>query len=106
MAAAEIVLSHYDRQTSQEQNRSYYKTEFLIEYTGEDGQPCTYERRYDLGDNDGGLVAHVRLSERSSRNTALLRSIRAPKRPGKKLLRFWPSQISWSGTPRLGRSSA
>ena len=60
VAAAEIILSHYDRQASQEQNSGYYKTKFLIEYTGEDGQPRTYEGRYDLGDNDGGLVAHVR----------------------------------------------
>ena len=60
VAAAEIILSHYDRQASQEENSGYYKTKFLIEHTGEDGQPRTYEGRYDLGDNDGGLVAHVR----------------------------------------------
>lgn len=26
----------------------------------ENGEPSTYEGRYDLGDNDGGLVAHIR----------------------------------------------
>lgn len=58
--AAEIILSHYDREAAQDEERGYYKTKFLIEYTGRDGQPHTYEGRYDLGDNDGGLVEHIR----------------------------------------------
>lgn len=64
VAAAEIVLRHFDEQRAQqnaaEGHGGYDKTSFLIEYTGESGEPSTYEGRYDLGDNDGGMIAHIR----------------------------------------------
>lgn len=59
VAAAEIVLKHFDEQAAAE-NRGYDKTDFVIHYTGDDGEPSTYSGRYDLGDNDGGMIAHIR----------------------------------------------
>lgn len=54
VAAAEIVLSHFDRERAErnaaEGHGGYYKTSFVIEYTDESGEPSTYEGRYDLGD--------------------------------------------------------
>lgn len=60
VAAADIILTHYDRETAADGERGYYKTKFVVEYTGPDGEPATYEGRYDLGDDDGGLVQHIR----------------------------------------------
>lgn len=64
VAAAEIVLKHYDEQRAAENAADdcggYDKTSFSIEYAGEDGKPCSYEGRYDLGDDEGGLIAHIR----------------------------------------------
>lgn len=64
VAAAEIILKHYDEQRAAENAESgcggYDKTKFLIHYTDESGEAGTYEGRYDLGDNDGGLIAHIR----------------------------------------------
>lgn len=60
VAAAEIILKHFDEETAADENAGYDKTDFTIEYTDENGEPSTYEGRYDLGDNDGGLVAHIR----------------------------------------------
>ncbi len=64
VAAAEIVLKHYDEQRAAENAADdcggYDKTSFFIEYAGENGKPCSYEGRYDLGDNEGGLIAHIR----------------------------------------------
>lgn len=59
VAAAEIVLKHFDEQAAAE-DRGYDKTDFVIHYTGDDGEPSTYSGRYDLGDNDGGMIAHIR----------------------------------------------
>lgn len=63
VAAAEIILKHYDEERHAENIRDgkggYFKTKFTIHYT-ENGEDCTYEGRYDLGDNDGGLIAHIR----------------------------------------------
>ena len=59
VAAAEIVLKHFDEQAAAE-DRGYDKTDFVVHYTDEHGQPSTYSGRYDLGDNDGGLIAHIR----------------------------------------------
>ena len=39
---------------------AYDKTDFVIRYTDEHGQPSTYSGRYDLGCNDGGLISHIR----------------------------------------------
>ncbi len=59
VAAAEIVLKHFDEQAAAE-NRGYDKTDFVIHYIDDDGEPSTYSGRYDLGDNDGGMIAHIR----------------------------------------------
>lgn len=60
VAAAEIIFKVLDEQNHNDQERGYDKTKFSIEYTDADGEPSTYEGRYDLGDNDGGLIAHIR----------------------------------------------
>lgn len=60
VAAAEIIFKTLDEKISADQERGYDKTKFSIEYTDADGEPSTYEGRYDLGDNDGGLIAHIR----------------------------------------------
>lgn len=62
--AAEIILRWLDEKQNQERETEdghgwYYKTDFTIRYTAETGA-STYEGRYDLGDNDGGLCAHIR----------------------------------------------
>ena len=59
VAAAEIVLKHFDEQAAAE-NRGYDKTDFVIHYIDDNGEPSTYSGRYDLGDNDGGMIAHIR----------------------------------------------
>lgn len=60
--AAEKVLSALD---AEEHERGagfggYFKTSFRIDWTDETGEACSYEGRYDLGDGDGGMVAHIR----------------------------------------------
>lgn len=64
VAAAEIIFAHFDRDVCKEKAErgegGYYKTKFTIHYTGENGEPHTYEGRYDLGDNDGGMIQHIR----------------------------------------------
>ena len=60
VAAAEIIFKTLDEKISADQERGYDKTSFSIAYTDADGEPSTYEGRYDLGDNDGGLIAHIR----------------------------------------------
>lgn len=64
VAAAEIILKHFDEQRAAENAANgcggYDKTDFLIHYTDGTGEAGTYEGRYDLGDNDGGLIAHIR----------------------------------------------
>lgn len=61
--AAELVLSQLDTRRAEANRREgrggYDKTSFTVNYTAE-GEACTYEGRYDLGDDDGGLVAHIR----------------------------------------------
>jgi len=72
IAAAEIILKHYDElrveQNAAEGLGGYDKTSFVIEYTDENGEPSTYTGRYDLGDNDGGLIAHIRAFAEICRN--------------------------------------
>lgn len=60
VTAAEIVLDHFDKLIYLE-HRGYDKTDFIITWT-EDGEtePSRYEGRYDLGDRDGGMIAHIR----------------------------------------------
>ena len=60
VAAAEIVLKHYDEEVHADEDRGYDKTSFTIEFVNEDGEQDTYEGRYDLGDNDGGMIEHIR----------------------------------------------
>lgn len=60
VAAAEIIFKVLDEQNHNDQERGYDKTSFLIEYTDADGEQDTYKGRYDLGDYDGGLIAHIR----------------------------------------------
>lgn len=60
VAAADIILTHYDRETMADPSICYHKTKISIEYTDKDGKPATYVTRYDLGDDDGGLVQHIR----------------------------------------------
>lgn len=60
VAAAEIILKHYDEMKHAE-NAGYDKTDFVISYNDpQTGEAKTYEGRYDLGDNDGGLIEHIR----------------------------------------------
>lgn len=66
--AAEIILKALD--DKQHANREidpdtaptwYYKTKFIVEFIDpEDGEQGSYTGRYDLGDGDGGLLAHMR----------------------------------------------
>lgn len=75
VAAAEIVLKHYDELRAEHnaatQSGGYNKTSFLIEYTDQNGETSTYEGRYDLGDNDGGLIAHIRAFAETYRDKRL-----------------------------------
>lgn len=75
VAAAEIVLKHYDELRAEHnaatQSGGYDKTSFLIEYTDQSGEPSTYEGRYDLGHNDGGLIAHIRAFAETCRDKRL-----------------------------------
>lgn len=58
IAAAEIILKHFDEKEAAK-DCGYAKTSFIIHFIDENGNADTYDGRYDLGDNDGGLVAHV-----------------------------------------------
>lgn len=66
--AAEIILKtlddkqHADREIDPDTAPTwYYKTKFVVEFIDpEDGEPGSYTGRYDLGDGDGGLLAHIR----------------------------------------------
>ena len=60
VAAAEIIIRHYDAEVYADPDSAYDKTDFVIHYTDENGQPSTYTGRYDLGCNDGGLISHIR----------------------------------------------
>lgn len=60
VAAAEIIIRHYDAEVYADPDSAYDKTDFVIHYTDEHGQPSTYSGRYDLGGDAGGLVSHIR----------------------------------------------
>ncbi len=60
VAAAEIIFKTLDEKIHADPERGYDKTSFTIYYINADGEPDTYAGRYDLGDNDGGLIAHIR----------------------------------------------
>lgn len=59
VTAADIVLNHFDK-IEAAKDGGYYKTDFVITWTDEDGEQGQYKGRYDLGDNDGGLIEHIR----------------------------------------------
>ena len=59
VAAAEIILTHFDKEVHGE-DQGYDKTSFTIEFVNEAGEPDTYEGRYDLGGDDGGMIEHIR----------------------------------------------
>ena len=59
VTAAEHILSAFDKEVNQE-GRGYDKTRFTITGTDETGEQFSYDGRYDLGDNDGGLIQHIR----------------------------------------------
>lgn len=60
LAAAEEIIRHFDAEISADAESGYDKTDFVIHYTDESGEASTYKGRYDLGCNDGGLIAHIR----------------------------------------------
>lgn len=65
VAAAEIILKHFDTMRHDENmakdGGGYDKTDFVVYYNDpDDGEKRTYKGRYDLGDNDGGLIEHIR----------------------------------------------
>ena len=51
-------MKHFDEKEAAKEC-GYAKTSFVIHFIDENGNADTYAGRYDLGDNDGGLVAHV-----------------------------------------------
>lgn len=59
--AAENVLRKLDKIEAETRGGlgGYFKTAFRIEWADENGEASTYSGRYDLGDDDGGLSAHV-----------------------------------------------
>ena len=59
VTAADIVLRHFD-EIEAAKGCGYDKTDFIIKWTDESGEPCEYSGRYDLGDNDGGMIQHIR----------------------------------------------
>lgn len=64
LRAAETIICHLDLKKNAERlgenGGGYNKTKIRILMKNEKGEVCTYELRYDLGDNDGGLIKHIR----------------------------------------------
>ena len=65
LPAAEKILGTLDREQNETRETEYgrgwyYKTKFTITGTDENGEEFSYTGRYDLGDNDGGLIQHIR----------------------------------------------
>ena len=59
VTAADNILSKFDKEIHAE-DMGYDKTKFTITAPQKDGEPITYTGRYDIGDNDGGLIQHIR----------------------------------------------
>lgn len=57
IAAAEIILRHFDRKPTD--GFCYYKTKLTVDYI-QDGEPGSFTDRYDLGDDIGGLISDIR----------------------------------------------
>lgn len=65
VTAAEKILAKLDKDQHDTRETPdgagwYFKTSFTITGKDESGDDFTYTGRYDLGDNDGGLVEHIR----------------------------------------------
>ena len=65
VTAAENILAKLDREQNETRETPtgsgwYFKTHFTITGKDESGEEFSYSGRYDLGDNDGGLVEHIR----------------------------------------------
>lgn len=62
--AADRVLAQLDASRADRNQREngggYDKTSFTVYYLADNGEWDTYGGRYDLGDDDGGLIAHIR----------------------------------------------
>lgn len=65
ITAAENILRKLDEEQHNTRETEYGcgwydKTKFTVFFTNENGEPDSYQGRYDLGDGDGGLIAHIR----------------------------------------------
>ena len=65
LTAAENILRTLDEEQHNTRESEYGsgwydKTSFTVFFTNSDGEQSTYKGRYDLGDGDGGLIAHIR----------------------------------------------
>lgn len=65
LAAADRIIGAIDTWVNKTRENSkyighYYKTDFTIRYTDENGEESTYQGRYDIGDGEGGLLNHIR----------------------------------------------
>lgn len=66
VTAAEIIINKFESdliayRRENDKEIGYYKTEFVIKYYDEgEEEASTYTGRYDLGDQDGGIVEHIR----------------------------------------------
>ena len=58
LTAAENILRTLDEECKDE--LGYFKTKFTITGGEFEGDPIDYTGRYDLGDNEGGLIQHIR----------------------------------------------
>ena len=69
LRAADEIIRHFDIKKAAE-NKGYDKTDFIITCKDpETGEETTYEGRYDLGDLDGGLLAHMKAFAEWERRT-------------------------------------
>jgi hypothetical protein len=67
-AATEAIAAQITHPKLQEMFRKCFPNtlDTTVHYA-EDGESRTYEGRYDLGDNDGGMIAHIRAFADSKR---------------------------------------
>lgn len=65
LTAAENILRRLDEEQHETRETDsgrgwYFKTKFTITGNDESGEEFSYTGRYDLGDNDGGMIQHIR----------------------------------------------
>jgi len=58
LTAADNILRTFDDECKDD--LGYFKTKFTITGGEFEGEPIDYTGRYDLGDNEGGLIQHIR----------------------------------------------